>query len=198
MWTTLHKNAFEHFFLLLHRNRKLHIAKSWWWRSLSLCAYHFHMGSWTCIIFSLRYSRDYRLPESLSSGFDGARNEKGKENLQTSLKFTKFVMHFKMRFVVVVVVRLSCFRLRLGFDLFSHSFHNLIKKTSLVLHEENNESTTKEISPFMGEGGWKDERRSIVNAKRWCKVKCYSIYVIFKSPFASQLSRKIFEPFDRP
>lgn len=73
-------------------------------------------------------------------------------------------MHFKMRFVVVV--RLSWLRLRLGFDLFSHSFHNLIKKTSLVLHEENNESATKEISPFMGEGGWKDERRSIVNAKR--------------------------------
>lgn len=39
------------FLLLQHRNRKLHIAESWWWRSLSLCAHHFHMGSWTCINF---------------------------------------------------------------------------------------------------------------------------------------------------
>jgi hypothetical protein len=68
------------------------------------------------------------------------RDEKGRINLQTSLRLTKFVMHFKLRFVVP---RLSRLRLRLGFDLFSHSFHNLIKKTSLVLHGEQKRKTAK-------------------------------------------------------
>jgi hypothetical protein len=65
-------------------------------------------------------------------------------------------MHFKLR---LRVSRLNRLRLRLGFDLFSHSFHNLIKKTSLVLHGEQKKklrnqrlSATKEISPFMAEG----------------------------------------------
>ena len=90
------------------------------------------------------------------------RDEKGKINLQTSLRFTKFSMHFKLR------LRMNSLRLRLGFDLFSHSFHNLIKTTSLVLHEEqkkNAKSATWPQKKFPHK--WlKDERRSIVSAKR--------------------------------
>lgn len=79
-----------------------------------------------------------------------------------------------------IIEALNCFRLRLGFDLFSHSFHNLIKRlwfccaTEVVDGMRNN----KRKSPFMDEGGWKDEHLHCV-----CRleVKCYSIYASLTS-----------------
>lgn len=38
-----------------------------------------------------------------------------------------------------IIEALNCFRLRLGFDLFSHSFHNLIKKALVLLQNGNND-----------------------------------------------------------
>lgn len=52
-----------------------------------------------------------------------------------------------------------------------------------------NSENGEEISPFMGEGGWRRRMNGDplwVQAERWCKVKCYSIYALFKSPFVSQ------------
>lgn len=49
--------------------------------------------------------------------------------------------------------------LRLGFDLFSHSFHNLIKRLwfCCATEVEDGLRNNKGKSPFMDEGAWKDE-----------------------------------------
>lgn len=75
-------------------------------------------------------------------------------------------MHFCISFLpcfvgsaVHIIEALNCFRLRLGFDLFSHSFHNLIKRLWFCCATEVGDGLrgNKRKSPFMDEGGWKDE-----------------------------------------
>lgn len=57
---------------------------------------------------------------------------------------------------------MNCFCLRLGFDLFSHSFHNLIKKTLVPLRnivvvvEKKNKKSQKKVSVYGREGGSKE------------------------------------------
>lgn len=59
-----------------------------------------------------------------------------------------------------IIEALNCFRLRLGFDLFSHSSHNLIKDFGSAAEHRRRGSRGQDDNrkfPFMGEGGCKDE-----------------------------------------
>lgn len=85
-----------------------------------------------------------------------------------------------LEFSVHIIEELNRFRLRLGFDLFSHSFHNLIKRLWFCCATEVGDGLrgNKRKSPFMDEGGWKDEDLHCV-----CRleVKRYSIYASLTS-----------------